>query len=46
MLYFYNQDGSPGCSIEAQRFEAAIPQFKAKKASVIVVSMESLENHI
>ena len=27
VLYFYNQDGSPGCSIEAQRFEAAIPQF-------------------
>ena len=27
VLYFYNQDGSPGCSIEAQRFEAAIPRF-------------------
>ena len=36
VLYFYNQDGSPGCSIEAQRFEAAIPQFTAKKARVVV----------
>ena len=45
VLYFYNQDGSPGCSIEAQRFEAAIPQFTAKKARVVGVSMDSLEKH-
>jgi len=45
VLYFYNQDGSPGCSIEAQRFESAIPQFSAKKARVLGVSMDSLEKH-
>ena len=45
VLYFYNQDGSPGCSIEAQRFESAIPQFTAKKARVLGVSMDSLEKH-
>ena len=44
-LYFYNQDGSPGCSIEAQRFEAAIPEFKSRKTRVLGVSMDSLDKH-
>lgn len=44
-LYFYNQDNSPGCSIEAQRFEAAIPEFTKRRTRVLGVSMDSLEKH-
>lgn len=44
-LYFYNQDNSPGCSVEAQRFEAAIPEFTKRRTRVLGVSMDSLEKH-
>ena len=27
VLYFYPRAGTPGCSIEAQRFEQALPEF-------------------
>ena len=45
VVYFYNQDGSTGCSIEAERFNQAQEQFKAKKARVLGVSMDSIESH-
>jgi len=43
VVYFFNQAGSPGCTIESQRFEAAIPAFTAKKARVVGISMDSLD---
>ena len=45
VVYFYNQDGSPGCSVEAQRFEAAIPEFAKREARVLGISMDSLDKH-
>jgi len=45
VVYFYNQDGSTGCSIEAERFNQAQEQFKGKKARVLGVSMDSIESH-
>jgi len=45
VVYFYNQDGSSGCSIEAERFNQAQDKFKAKKARVLGVSMDSIESH-
>jgi peroxiredoxin Q/BCP len=45
VVYFYNQDGSTGCSIEAERFNQAQDAFKAKKARVLGISMDSIESH-
>ena len=45
MLYFYNQDFSQGCSIEAERFNQALGDFKAKGAEVVGVSMDPMEKH-
>ena len=45
MLYFYNQDFSQGCSIEAERFNQALGDFKAKGATVVGVSMDPMEKH-
>ena len=36
---------SPGCSLEAARFQQAAPAFAAANAQVIGVSMDSLEKH-
>jgi thioredoxin-dependent peroxiredoxin len=45
VLYFYPKDNTPGCSIEAARFEQALPTFEALGASVIGVSTDNTESH-
>lgn len=45
VLYFYPKDNTPGCSIEAQRFEQALPEFQALGAEVIGVSTDSSQSH-
>ena len=45
VLYFYNQDFSSGCSIEAERFNQALGDFKAKGAEIVGVSMDSMVKH-
>ncbi len=41
VLYFYPRASTPGCSIEAQRFEQALPEFKRMNAQVIGVSTDT-----
>lgn len=41
VLFFYPRASSPGCSIEAQRFEAALPEFERYGAAVIGVSTDT-----
>jgi len=41
VLYFYPRAGTPGCSIEAQRFEQALPEFARLDAQVIGVSTDT-----
>lgn len=41
VLYFYPRAGTPGCSVEAQRFEAALPEFGRLGAEVIGVSTDT-----
>jgi hypothetical protein len=42
---FYNADGTTGCSLEAQRFQQALPAFASADAQVIGVSMDNLSKH-
>lgn len=41
VLYFYPRANSAGCSVEAQRFEAALPEFERLGAQVIGVSTDT-----
>lgn len=41
VLYFFPRASSPGCSVEAGRFEAALPEFKRLNAVVIGVSTDT-----
>jgi thioredoxin-dependent peroxiredoxin len=45
VLYFYPKDNTPGCSIEANKFEQALPEFQALGATVIGVSTDSSASH-
>lgn len=41
VLYFYPRASTPGCSVEAQRFEQALPEFERAQAQVIGVSTDT-----
>ncbi|WP_291426914.1 peroxiredoxin [Deinococcus sp.] len=41
VLYFYPKANSYGCSIEAQKFEATLPEFEKYGAQVIGISTDS-----
>lgn len=41
VLYFYPRANTPGCSIEAQRFEQALPEFERLGATVVGVSTDT-----
>ena len=45
VLYFYPRDNTPGCTIEAMQFNAALEKFVDLGAQVIGVSTDSQESH-
>ena len=45
VLYFYPRDMTPGCTIEAHKFQDALPQFAAKHAVILGVSVDSTASH-
>jgi peroxiredoxin Q/BCP len=45
VLYFYPRDNTPGCTIEAQDFTAAVPALKKLGATVLGVSKDSIASH-
>ena len=45
VLYFYPKDSTPGCTIEGIDFNALLPEFEARSATVLGVSRDSLKSH-
>ena len=45
VLYFYPKDQTPGCTIEAHKFQEALPQFEAKNAVILGVSVDTADSH-
>ena len=45
VLYFYPKDMTTGCTIEAHKFQDALPQFEAKNAVILGVSVDSADSH-
>jgi peroxiredoxin Q/BCP len=45
VLYFYPKDMTPGCTIEAHKFQEALPQFEAKNAVILGVSVDTADSH-
>ncbi len=45
VLYAYPRDGTPGCTLEARLFSAALETFEALNATVIGVSSDPPEKH-
>ena len=45
VLYFYPKDQTSGCSKEAHKFQDALPQFDAKNAVILGVSVDTVDSH-
>jgi len=45
VLYFYPRDMTTGCTIEAHKFQDALPQFESKNAVILGVSVDSTDSH-
>jgi peroxiredoxin Q/BCP len=45
VLYFYPKDSTPGCTTEGLDFNALLPKFKRRGATVLGVSRDSIRSH-
>jgi peroxiredoxin Q/BCP len=45
VLYFYPKDFTQGCTIEAHNFQQDLPQYDAKKAAIVGVSVDTVDSH-
>jgi thioredoxin-dependent peroxiredoxin len=45
VLYFYPKDFTPGCTLEAQRFQADLPKYIAKNTQILGVSADDVDSH-
>jgi peroxiredoxin Q/BCP len=45
VVYFYPRDNTPGCTLEAQDFRAAMPRFKKLGVTVLGISKDSIASH-
>jgi thioredoxin-dependent peroxiredoxin len=45
VLYFYPKDFTPGCTIEARRFQQDLPKYLEKNAQIIGISADDLDSH-
>jgi thioredoxin-dependent peroxiredoxin len=45
VLYFYPKDETPGCTVEAQTFRDELPELAKLDATLVGVSMDTLESH-
>jgi peroxiredoxin Q/BCP len=45
VLYFYPKDMTTGCTIEAHNFQRDLPQYEAKNAVILGVSVDTPDSH-
>ena len=45
VLYFYPRDMTPGCTIEAHNFQRDLDKYKADRAVIVGVSVDSTASH-
>ncbi|MGB3491662.1 MAG: peroxiredoxin [Elainellaceae cyanobacterium] len=45
VLYFYPRDFTPGCTLEAQRFQRDLPKYQGRNAQIIGVSVDDVDSH-
>jgi thioredoxin-dependent peroxiredoxin len=45
VVYFYPKDGTPGCTLEAQRFQRDLPQYVDRHTQILGISVDDVDSH-
>lgn len=45
VVYFYPRDFTPGCTLEAQRFQRDLPKYQARNAQILGISADDVGSH-
>lgn len=45
VVYFYPQDFTPGCTLEARRFQQDLPKYLARNAQILGISVDDVNSH-
>lgn len=45
VVYFYPKDFTPGCTLEARRFQQDLPKYKAKNTQILGISADDVDSH-
>ena len=45
VLYFYPKDFTPGCTLEARRFQQDLPKYEAINTQILGVSVDDVDSH-
>lgn len=45
VVYFYPKDFTPGCTLEAQRFQRDLPEYQKRNTQILGISVDDVESH-
>lgn len=45
VVYFYPKDFTPGCTLEAKRFQQDLPKYQAKNTQILGISADDVVSH-
>ena len=45
VVYFYPRDFTPGCTLEARRFQQDLPKYTRRNAQIIGISADDVDSH-
>lgn len=45
VVYFYPKDFTPGCTLEARRFQQDLPKYIAKNTQILGISIDDVDSH-
>lgn len=45
VLYFYPKDFTPGCTLEARRFQQDLAKYEARNAQILGISADNINSH-
>jgi len=45
VVYFYPRDFTPGCTLEAQRFQRDLPKYQARNTQILGISVDDVDSH-
>lgn len=45
VAYFYPKDFTPGCTLEARRFQEDLPKYLLRNAQILGISVDSVDSH-